>query len=370
MFATQLEALLSVVGPHLQKQDFIREAITPAERLALTLRYLTSGDSMTSMTFQYLMGKTTVCNIVRETCSVIWNVLHPMVLPPILTKEKWIEITRDFKELRNFIHCIGAIDGKHVIIQKIALHIAHRGTSPHSPNNAGSSYYNYKGAYSVVLLAICDAQYIFRYVDIGAYGRQSDGGIFQASTIGQKFDSDHMNVPKPAAIEGGRILPYCLVGDEAFPLKSYLLRPYPGKNGLTPEQAVYNYRLSRTRRMIENTFGILASQWRIYRKPIIANPKNVMLMIQATVCLHNWLRKCDADNATYLNAGLVDEDDPNSSNGFRDGSWRRIFENGCAFTDITRSGSNMSARRCMTIRDKFCDYFNNEGAVSWQENRF
>ncbi|KYN02264.1 hypothetical protein ALC62_06902 [Cyphomyrmex costatus] len=146
MFATQLEALLSIVCPHLQKQDFIREAITPAERLALTLRYLASGDSMTSMTFQYLMGKTTVCNIVRETCSVIWNVLHPMILhPPILTKEKWIEITRDFEELRNFIYCIGAIDGKHVIIQ--------------CPNNAGSSYYNYKGAHSVVLLAICDAQY-------------------------------------------------------------------------------------------------------------------------------------------------------------------------------------------------------------------
>lgn len=101
------------------------------------------------------------------------------------------------------------------------------------PNNAGSTYYNYKHAHSIVLLAICDANYLFRFVDIGAYGRRSDGGIFQDCVIGQKFDADEMNVPKPAAIAGGRVLPYCLVGNEAFPLKIYMLRPYPGRNGLT-----------------------------------------------------------------------------------------------------------------------------------------
>lgn len=112
------------------------------------------------------------------------------------------------------------------------------------------------------------------------------------SALGKAFDEGRMNIPQPAAIkEGGPILPYCLVGDEAFPLKSYLLRPYPRKGRLTPEQNIYNYRLSRARRIIENTFGIIASQWRIYRKPIIASPENAKLMIQATVCLHNWLRR-------------------------------------------------------------------------------
>ncbi|XP_067204553.1 putative nuclease HARBI1 [Linepithema humile] len=265
------------------------------------------------------MGKMTVCNIIHETCTAIWDCLCPLVLPPVLSEKEWIELAQDFQELRDFVHCIGAINGKHVVIQ--------------CPNNAGSTYYNYKSAHSIVLLAICDAKYIFRYVDIGAYGRQSDGGIFQASTIGNKFDEDCINVPKPTAVEGGRVLPYCLVGDEAFPLKSYLLSPYPDRNGLTPQQDVYNYCLSRARRMIENTFGILASQWQIYRRPIIANPENVKSMVQATVCLHNWLRKSDIDK-TYVSAGLVDEDAPNGPNGFRPGSWRRIMETGCAFTDM------------------------------------
>ncbi|KYN30274.1 hypothetical protein ALC57_00261 [Trachymyrmex cornetzi] len=101
------------------------------------------------------------------------------------------------------------------------------------PNNDGSTYCNYKHAHSVVLMAICDAHYVFRFVDIGAYGRRSDGGIFSNNAIGKNFNTNVMNIPKLSAVAGGRILPYCLVGDEAFPLKPYLLRPYPGKNGLT-----------------------------------------------------------------------------------------------------------------------------------------
>ncbi|KMQ90587.1 nuclease harbi1 [Lasius niger] len=203
MTATQLEELMGMIGAKLQKQDVIRQSITPSERLALTLRFV------------------------------------------------WFD--------------------------------------PNCPNYAGSSFCNYKHAHSIVFMTICDANYVIRFVDIEAYGRRSDGGIFKDSAIGKAFDEGQMNIPQPATIgEIKPILPYCLVGDEAFPLKPYLLRPYPGRRGLTPEQDVYNYRLSRARRVIENTFGILASQWRIYRKPIIASPENAKLMVQATVCLHNW----------------------------------------------------------------------------------
>ena len=83
-----------------------------------------------------------------------------------------------------------------------------------------------------------------------------------------------MNFPSAEDLAGFSRNPlnYFLVGDEIFPLKAWLLRPYPGN--LTDSQKVFNYQLSRSRRTIENTFGILASRWRIFRRPIKAKVEN------------------------------------------------------------------------------------------------
>lgn len=227
-------------------------------------------------------------------------------------------------------------------------------------------YYNYKHSHSIVLLAVCDANYIFTFVDIGGYGRRSDGGIFKECQFGIKFEQNKMNVPDAQAIsENGSVMQYCLVGDEAFPLKEYMLRPFPGKGGLTKERHIFNYRLSRARRTIENTFGILASQWRIFRKPIIGKVETVEKIVQATVCLHNWLRKQDISKNNYITESMVDHDGPDGSIL---GTWRTVLESGSAYRDIQRTGSFMSTRKAMETREKFCKYFNNEGSVPWQND--
>jgi hypothetical protein len=80
-----------------------------------------------------------------------------------------------------------------------------------------------KSNFSVVLLALCDADYTFTCVDIGAYGSQSDGGIFRESVFEQRFDGNQMNVPSAEKPPGTDIeLRYVIVADEAFPLKSYI----------------------------------------------------------------------------------------------------------------------------------------------------
>ncbi|KYM96698.1 hypothetical protein ALC62_12646 [Cyphomyrmex costatus] len=85
------------------------------------------------------------------------------------------------------------------------------------PHNAGSLYYNYKNYHSIVLLGICDANYMFTFVDIGSYGRRSDDGIFRDSIVGQKFYNKEMGLPEPEKLTvDGDPMPYVLVGDEAF----------------------------------------------------------------------------------------------------------------------------------------------------------
>ncbi|KAJ8939215.1 hypothetical protein NQ314_011205 [Rhamnusium bicolor] len=258
MSPEKFDELLSLVGPIITKKHVYREPISTATRLALTLRYLASGDSITSLSYAFRVGLNTVSCIIPETCSAIWTILKKTLLTAP-TEEQWKSVANDFHNLWHFLNCIGALDGKHVVMQAIP--------------NSGFTNYNYKGAHGLVLMAICDAYLRFTLVDIGAAGRQSDGGVLKHSAMGNN----------------GPILPFVLVVDEAFPLTKYMMRPYPRRSILNNRKNLFNYRLSRARRLIESCFGILSSRWRIYRKPIIASESTIITIIQATTCLHNFL---------------------------------------------------------------------------------
>ena len=101
--------------------------------------------------------------------------------PP--TTEDWKRIEHHFYSQWNYPNCIGAVDGKHVVIQ--------------SPHNSGSQFFNYKGTFSLVLMALVDADYQFTFVDIGDYGSQSDGAVFKNSNFGQQFINGELDVPGP-----------------------------------------------------------------------------------------------------------------------------------------------------------------------------
>lgn len=217
-------------------------------KLILFRRFLATGDSFRTIAISYRLGHSTVQSIVIQVCEAIIKNLMSLTMPQPTT-DQWKKIAEEFWDIWNFPNCIGALDGKHVIIQ--------------APANSGSQFFNYKKTFSIVLLALVDAHYKFIAVDIGRYGKNSDGGLFANSKLGKALEKDKLNVPKDNALPNTQnVLPYVIVGDEAFPLKKYLLRPYPGPQILGDRsKGIFNYRLSRARRVSENAFGILSQKF-------------------------------------------------------------------------------------------------------------
>lgn len=136
--------------------------ISPEQKLCIALRYLVTGDSQTSLQFDSRISQQRISVILQEVFNAIKRKL--MYLMPVPNETDWRKHAENFYNKWNFPNAIGAIDGKHIRIQ--------------CPPNSGSMYFNYKHFFSVVLLAIVDANYKYIAIDVGSFGRESDGGTF------------------------------------------------------------------------------------------------------------------------------------------------------------------------------------------------
>lgn len=230
-------------------------------------------------------------------------------------------IAEGFERKWNFPGCCGAIDGKHVVIR--------------APAKSGSEFYNYKKTNSIILMAVVDHNYLFSYVNIGSNGRNSDGGIFRNTNLYRQ-------------LENGLLPPgNYLVGDAAFPLKTYLMKPYPGTQ-LTTKQKVFNYRLSRARGLVESTFGILVSRFRVFEKPISLPPQKTDLIVKACCAIHNWLRQTNPSPDAPITGDF-------SSKGLQ--------------SKISNNMINNPSKASQRIRDQLADWFVGSGSIPWQLNQ-
>ncbi|XP_034243500.1 uncharacterized protein LOC117646568 [Thrips palmi] len=102
MTPSAFDKLLEKVGPFLDKSSW-RKAIEPGERLAITLRYLASGDSQTSLSSLFRVSSQAISKIVLETTAAIWHVLKDEVLPE-MSENTWIKTAAEFEIWWNIPH--------------------------------------------------------------------------------------------------------------------------------------------------------------------------------------------------------------------------------------------------------------------------
>ncbi|KAL3224737.1 hypothetical protein MRX96_049420 [Rhipicephalus microplus] len=253
--------------------------------------------------FNFLAGRSTVSSIVSKVSEALWLVLQPLYLQHPSTTDEWMKISQEFHERWNIPHCLGS--------------------------------------FSKSLLAVCDAQYRFIYVEVGHSGSESDGGICSRCNLQKIILQGALGLPPVSTVGNEGPLPYFFVGDEAFPLKEHVMRPHARRtlhedDDKSYERRVFNYRMSRARRTIENTFGILAQRW----------------------------RESTASSTAYCPPGATDSEDWEEH--LSPGSWRDEAAGGGALIPSRPTGCN-AARYAKEVRDKLAHYFVTDGQVPWQD---
>lgn len=222
------------------------------------------------------------------------------------------------------------------------------------PSNSGTNYFNYKGTFSIVLSALVDHEYNFTCIDIGSYRSNSNSGIFSKSALKKALEENKLDVPNDCVI----------LGDEAFPLQTYLMKPYGRRNRLSIRKKIYNYRYCHARQIVENAFGILSSRFRVFRRPI-------SLTLEKTIKLVKAACNCLCCNITgygkmekLTNFISVDIEDTEMGR-IISGSWR----NDSDYSGLIDLGIPLQRNYTTDAKQKrnnFAYYFIGEGAVSWQ----
>ncbi|CAH1988987.1 unnamed protein product [Acanthoscelides obtectus] len=287
--------VLALVKEGLEKRSTnFREPICPEERLLITLRYFASGCSFKALSYYFVKGHSTVRAVVHQTAKVIWEKLQPKYMP-VPTTAKWMQIADRFHSLWNLPNCIGSIDGKHIRIQ--------------APTRSGSAYINYKGFFSTVLLAVADADGTFVTVDVGEYGRNSDGRALMNSNFGRALQSSNLDLPQPRPIPGDvKQIPFYFTADEAFPLKKNIMKPFFRRELTTNNRRIFNTRLSRGRKSVECSFRMLAAKFAVLNTPIRCTPDKVDILVQAMCVLHNAIKECNGTFTTPQYDNVIHRD--------------------------------------------------------------
>ena len=261
MDVSTFEYLCSTLAPSLTREDTnMRQAVPVQVKVAVAISRLATGNSMQSIADLYKIGLSTSQVAVSEFTAAMKSILLKKFIrwPSATVMDKFAQ---EFQNLHNIPYVVGAVDGSHIPIIAPRLHAA--------------DYYNRKGFHSILLQGVVSSKCLFWDYDIGWAGSLHDANLWARTHIGN-------------FCEQGRLAPYVLVGDAAYPCRPWMLAPFKGhKDGLTREEYHWNYVQSSTRMCVERAFGMLKGRWRILLKRVDVHLKNVPDLVSTCLLLHN-----------------------------------------------------------------------------------
>ena len=276
-------------------------------------------------------------------CEAIVATLADEVFDCPTTPQGWKTKSDLFLSRWQLPHCLGALDGKHIAIK--------------CPPGGGSEYFNYKKFHSIILMALVDGDYKFTWVDVGQPGSAGDAQVFNRSELKECIDDGSAGLPAADPLPNDdKDMAYFIAADDAFALRTWLMKPF-SKRSLTISERVFNYRLSRARRIVENAFGILAARFQVLLTTMRQKPSSVSPIVLACLCLHNLMR---IRFPAIQNADLDYED---RQHNVIPGAWR----NNRPLLDFARMRGNHQTHRAKAQRNYLSAYFSSPiGAVPWQ----
>ena len=274
-FRVSKETFLYLCGklrPYIKRQDTrLRKAICVEHRVAITLWCLAMCGEYRTIGHLFGIARCTVCVIVHDTCKALVGTLESQYIR-FPQDDELIEVIQGFNRKWGFVQCAGAIDGSHIPVRAPAMN--------------HTDYYNRKGWYSIIVRAVVDHNYLFRNVYCGWPGSVHDARVLANSLLYSKANAGEILQGNSVTIMG-RQIPTFLVGDSAYPLSTWLMKPFPYNTALSNAQKNFNYRLSRARIVSENAFGRLKARWRRLLKQNDMSISNVPNVIMACCILHN-----------------------------------------------------------------------------------
>ena len=279
------DQLKCIIGKH---DTRFRRAISVQKRVAITLWILATPCEYRSVAHLFGLARCTVCCVVKETCrAIVMRLLPKYIRFPVGDKLK--ETAQGFYDRWGIPQCAGSIDGSHIPVR------------PPSLNH--TDYYNRKGWYSVVVQAVVDHNYLFTDLYIGWPGSVHDARVLANSGIYHKCNNKELLVGDELHLTNHTI-PVFLVGDSAYPLLPWLIKPFAMSGTLTAQQKTFNYRICRGRVVVEIAFGRLKARWRRLLKQNDMHVKNVPHVVAACCTLHNI---CEIHGDTFNDEWLTED---------------------------------------------------------------